>query len=44
MQIINTKLLTPRNVIVIGVLSVVAHFVAAPLYRIVGNAAAKDEE
>ena len=40
MMILNTKLITPRNVLVIGILSIVAHFVAAPLYRIVGNQAA----
>ena len=34
---INTVLLRPRNLIAVAVLSIVAHLVAAPLYKLVDN-------
>jgi hypothetical protein len=37
MSIINSSLLTPRNIVVITLITTVAHFVAAPLYKLVGN-------
>lgn len=37
MKLINTALLTPRNLVVIGVISVIAHTVAKPLYNAVAK-------
>lgn len=34
---INKALLTPRNFIVIGIMTLVAHIVAKPLYNIIDN-------
>lgn len=38
-KLINTSLLSPRNLLVIGVISIVAHAVAKPLYKAVANKA-----
>ena len=44
MKIINTSLLTPRNIFAISVLSIVAHLVAAPICKLVGNAPGTEKE
>jgi hypothetical protein len=35
MKIINTSLLKPRDFIVIGLIAVLTHMVAAPLYKMI---------
>lgn len=35
MKLINTALLTPRNIIVIGLISLGIHMLASPLYKMI---------
>jgi len=35
MKLINTALLTPRNIIVIGAIAVAWHFLASPVYKMI---------
>lgn len=39
MKLINTGLLRPRNVLVIGLIALAAHIVASPLYKLIDGTA-----